>query len=58
LDSVPIMPSKSRIWLGIFIGSTLGGLVPSLWGDGFLSYASLFFSGVGAFAGLWIAFKL
>ena len=25
-------PMKSRIWIAIFIGSTIGGFVPSLWG--------------------------
>jgi predicted MFS family arabinose efflux permease len=52
------MPSKLRIWLGILIGSTIGGLVPSLWGDGFLSYSSVILSGIGALVGMWIVFKL
>ena len=49
---------RSRIWLGILIGSTIGGLVPELWGDDWLSYASVLLSGIGAFAGLWVAYKL
>jgi|GEM_PF-2528301 hypothetical protein len=27
------MRSSSYIWIGIFIGSTVGGLIPELWGD-------------------------
>jgi hypothetical protein len=49
------MRSRGSIWLWIFIGSTVGGVIPALWGDDLLSYASLLLSGAGAFAGLWIA---
>ena len=31
------MNSKSLIMIGLVVGSTLGGCVPSLWGDGGLS---------------------
>ena len=24
---------KTSIWIGVFVGSTLGGLIPMLWGD-------------------------
>jgi hypothetical protein len=40
------------------IGSTIGGLIPELWGADMFSYSSLWLSGVGAFAGLWLGFKL
>jgi hypothetical protein len=43
---------RSTIWLGILIGSTLGGLIPSLGGDGIFTYSSVLLSGVGAFVGL------
>jgi uncharacterized membrane protein YeaQ/YmgE (transglycosylase-associated protein family) len=46
------------IWLGIFIGSTIGGFVSELWDAGMFSYASVLFSGIGALAGLWIGLKL
>jgi uncharacterized membrane protein YeaQ/YmgE (transglycosylase-associated protein family) len=49
---------QSRIWLGIFIGSTIGGLIPELWDADPFSYASVLLGGVGAFAGLWIAYKM
>jgi uncharacterized membrane protein YeaQ/YmgE (transglycosylase-associated protein family) len=45
---------RSRIWLGIFIGSTIGGFVPELWGAGLLSYSSIALSTAGAFVGLWL----
>jgi predicted MFS family arabinose efflux permease len=52
------MRSRSYIWIGIFIGSTVGGLIPELWGDDVLSYSSVLLSGVGALVGLWIGFKI
>jgi uncharacterized membrane protein YeaQ/YmgE (transglycosylase-associated protein family) len=51
-------PMRSYIWIGILIGSTIGGLIPGLWGDGLLSYSSVLLSCVGALVGLWIGFKL
>jgi predicted MFS family arabinose efflux permease len=45
---------RSAIWIGIFIGSTIGGLIPLLWGDDMLSYSGVLFSGLGAFVGLWL----
>ncbi len=52
------MRSSSCIWIAIFIGSTIGGLIPGLWGGDMLSYSSVVLSGVGAFVGLWIGFKM
>ena len=43
---------------GNLIGSTLGGLIPSLWGDGIFTYSSVLLSGVGAFVGLWVGYKI
>ncbi len=51
------MPSRSLIWIGILIGSTIGGFIPELWGAGLFSYSSLLLSGIGAFLGIWIALK-
>ena len=44
---------RSAIWIGIFIGSTIGGFIPVIWGDDMLSYSGVLFSGIGAFVGLW-----
>ena len=45
---------RFRIWLGILIGSTIGGFIPELWGAGLLSYSSVLLSTAGALAGIWI----
>jgi uncharacterized membrane protein YeaQ/YmgE (transglycosylase-associated protein family) len=47
------MRSRGSTWLLIFIGSTIGGFIPEMWGADLFSYSSLLFSGVGAFVGLW-----
>ncbi len=52
------MRSRSSIWIGILVGSTIGGLIPGLWGEGVFSYWSVLLSGAGAFVGLWIGFKI
>jgi uncharacterized membrane protein YeaQ/YmgE (transglycosylase-associated protein family) len=52
------MRSSSAIWIGILIGSTIGGLIPELWGEDAFSYTSLLFSGAGAFVGLWIGYRI
>ena len=52
------MRSQRSIWVGVLVGSTIGGLIPELWGEDAFSYTSLLFSGVGAFAGLWIGYKI
>jgi predicted MFS family arabinose efflux permease len=49
---------RGRIWLGILIGSSIGGLVPELWGAGLISYSGVLLSGVGALVGLWAGYKL
>jgi hypothetical protein len=33
-------------------------MVPGLWGGDMLSYSGVLLSGVGAFAGLWVAHKI
>jgi hypothetical protein len=49
---------RSAIWIGIFIGSTIGSLMPGLWGAGVFSYSSVLLGGAGALVGLWIGFRI
>jgi hypothetical protein len=51
-------PMRSSIWIGILIGSTIGGMIPLVWGDDMLSYSSVLLGGAGAFAGLWVGYKM
>jgi hypothetical protein len=52
------MRSRAFIWVAIFIGSTIGGAVPELWGGEMMSYTSLLLSGVGALIGLWVGVSM
>ena len=52
------MRTPTAIWVGIFIGSSIGSFIPELWGASFLSFSSIIFSAAGAFAGLWVGFKM
>jgi uncharacterized membrane protein YeaQ/YmgE (transglycosylase-associated protein family) len=49
---------RSLIWFGLFIGSTIGSYIPTLWGAGFFSMSSVLLGAVGAIVGIWIAFKI
>jgi uncharacterized protein YcfJ len=52
------MNRKTAIRLGLIIGSTIGGVIPMLWGSGYLSFSSVIFSALGAMAGVYAGFKL
>ncbi len=52
------MSKKTLIWIGIFVGSTIGSFIPSLWGVDLLSLSSMFWSAMGAVAGIWAGYKL
>lgn len=49
---------QGRIWLGVLVGSTVGGFIPGLWGAGLLSYSSVVLSAIGGFVGLWLVYKM
>jgi hypothetical protein len=48
------MSRRAYIWTGALIGSTVGGMIPLLWGDGMLSGWSILFNGLGGLVGIWI----
>ncbi len=50
------MSSKSLIWGGMFVGSTIGGALPYFWNGDFFSYT--IWSAIGGFVGIYIGFKL
>lgn len=49
---------RRMIWLGLFVGSGIGGLIPSLWGAGFFSFSSIILTAVGGILGIWFGFKI
>lgn len=52
------MDRKTATWIGVFIGSTVGSFIPSLWGASPFDLSSLFLSAMGGFLGIWFAYKM
>jgi hypothetical protein len=52
------MRTPAAVWVGIFVGSTIGSIIPEMWGASIFSFSSIIFSALGAFAGLYIGFKM
>ena len=50
------MESK-LIWIGMAIGSTIGGLIPNLWGSDIFSISSILFTAIGGIVGIWLVLK-
>ena len=49
---------KSFIWVGMFVGSTIGAYIPALWGGSLFSFTSIILTAIGGFAGIWAGFKV
>ena len=49
---------KKLIWAGLFIGSTLGGILPALWGGDMLSISGILLSAVGGVIGIWAGYRI
>ncbi len=50
--------NKKLIWIGMIVGSTIGGCVPTLWHAGMFSMSGIVLSTVGGIAGIWVAYRL
>jgi len=53
-----LMERSRLIWIGLFVGSAVGGYVPALWGAGMLSFSSVIGSAIGGGAGIWLGYRL
>ena len=49
---------RSVIWLCVTGGSTVGGMLPMLWGASSFSGISLLFGLFGGIAGIWLGVRL
>jgi hypothetical protein len=50
--------SKGLIYLGIFLGGTVGSYIPVLFHQGYFSILSIVCGGIGSFVGIWAVVKL
>lgn len=51
------MSRKTLVYIGMVVGSSIGGYIPVLFGADLLSFSSLFFSLIGGLVGIWIGYK-
>jgi hypothetical protein len=53
------MSRKTLIWIGLGIGSTVGSVIPALWGSSAIfSMSSIILSAVGGIIGIWAGWKM
>jgi hypothetical protein len=49
--------TKKFIWIGLFVGSTAGNMLPLLWGGDAISISGFVFSIVGGLVGIWLGYR-
>lgn len=52
------MDTKKATYTGLFIGSTIGSLIPTLWGGGIFDISGVLLSAVGGILGIIAGYKL
>ena len=52
------MSSKSAIYLFMFIGSTIGGFIPMIWGDMSMGMSAVIFGAIGGIGGIYVGYKI
>lgn len=50
--------TNKMVWLGFFIGSTIGSFIPLIWGADMFSFSSIIFGALGGIAGIYVFWKL
>ncbi|HEV2105317.1 MAG TPA: hypothetical protein VGU27_06255 [Candidatus Eisenbacteria bacterium] len=53
-----MLTPKRLVMAGMVVGSTIGSWLPTLWGAGWLSMASVLIGAAGGLAGIWVGWKL
>jgi hypothetical protein len=52
------MSMRTAVLGGILIGSSVGGVIPVLWGDSLVSYGAILWSGIGGVAGAFLGIMI
>lgn len=48
---------KKIVMLGMLVGSTIGGYIPTFWGASVFSMSSVICGGIGGIFGIWLSYK-
>ena len=51
------MTRKMLIWIGLTVGSAVGGYLPALWGGDLISFSSVILSTAGGIVGIWLGYR-
>jgi len=58
-DIIHTMSRKTLVWIGLGVGSTVGSVIPMLWGaSAIMSFSSILLSGIGGILGIWAGWKM
>jgi hypothetical protein len=49
--------TKKFIWIGMFVGSTIGNMLPMLWGGDAISISGVVLSLIGGIIGIWVGYR-
>ncbi len=49
---------RHLIWIGVLVGSAVGGWIPTLWGAGAFSFTGIIGSTIGGLLGIYLGAKL
>ncbi len=52
------MTTKTCVWIGLFIGSSVGEFIPTLWGSDPFSLAAILFGALGGLLGIWAGYSI
>jgi uncharacterized membrane protein YeaQ/YmgE (transglycosylase-associated protein family) len=52
------MGSKFVIYFCLFVGSSIGSYLPTLWHQDMFSFQSIIGSAIGGIIGVWVGFKI
>jgi hypothetical protein len=50
--------TKKFVWIGMFVGSSIGNMLPTLWGGDAISLSGVMFALAGGFIGIWVGYRI
>jgi hypothetical protein len=50
--------TKKFVWIGMFVGSAIGNMLPTLWGGDTISVSGVMFALVGGVIGIWVGYRI